>query len=140
MLRLMDDITSSLDTLGLAQMLLGWAFLACYALAIGGMLGTRGRRNAAGLAVLVAVLFCSGVENWVHGALLVMFAVGGMGVFTVVAWALAQAAVWAVHRGAQTEPPSAAPAVAPAKPQLAANPWLSLWGSPTRRRPSPRRT
>lgn len=125
MLSPMDDITVSLNKLSLLQMVCAWTFVACYALALGGMLEARGSRRAAGIAVLAAVLFCALGENWVHGALLVMFAVAGMGLFVAVAWALARFAAWFVHRG--TPLPPAAPAPVPAKPQPIGVMLRALW-------------
>ncbi|MET0335877.1 MAG: hypothetical protein ABW190_16535 [Rhizobacter sp.] len=112
----MEDITLSLGKLNLTQMVCAWAFVACYALALGGMFGPTGSQRAAGLAALSAVLFCVFADYWVHGALLVLFAVAGMGVFVAVAWALARLAGWFVQSGERVDTPTPAPAVR-AKPQ-----------------------
>lgn len=119
MLKPMDDIAVSLEKLGLVHMVLAWAFVACYALSLGGMLGATGSRRAAVLAVVAAVSFCVISENWVHGALLVMFAVAGMGLFVATAWALARIAAWGVQQGQRPVVPAPAPRVA-ARPQPAA--------------------
>jgi MFS family permease len=111
----MEDITTSLNKLSLLQMVLAWTFVACYALALGGMLESRGARRAAALAVVAAVVFCALSENWVHGALLVMFAVAGMGVFVAAAWALVSVVGWALRQRAE-KPAAVAPAVKVAKP------------------------
>jgi hypothetical protein len=111
----MGDIAVSLNKLSLVQMVLAWTFVACYALALGGMLEARGARRAGVTAVLAAVLFCALGDNWVHGALLVMFAVAGMGLFVATAWALARFAGWFVNRGTPAQPAPAARA--PIKPQ-----------------------
>lgn len=121
----MDDIAVSLNKLSLLQMVCAWAFVACYALALGGMLEARGSRRAAGIAVVAAVLFCALGENWVHGALLVMFAVAGMGLFVAMAWALARIAAWFVHR--ETPVHTAAPAPVRAKPQPIGVMLRALW-------------
>jgi hypothetical protein len=125
MLSPMDDIAVSLNKLSLLQMVCAWTFVACYALALGGMLEPRGSRRAAGIAVLAAVLFCALSENWVHGALLVMFAVAGMGLFVALAWALARVAAWSLHRDAPA--PQVAPAPARAKPQPIGVMLRALW-------------
>lgn len=125
MLSLMDDITASLNKLSLLQMICAWTFVACYALALGGMLEARGSRRAAGLAALAAVLFCAFGENWVHGALLVMFAVAGMGIFVAAAWALARGAAWFVNRGTPAQPAPATPPAA--KPQPIGVMLRALW-------------
>lgn len=120
----MDDIAASLDKLSLLQMVLAWTFLAGYATALGGMLEARGSRRAAGLAVLAAVLFCVLAENWVHGALLVMFAVAGMGLFVAVAWVLSRGANWFITRDT---PAKTAPLPRPAKPQPIGVMLRDLW-------------
>lgn len=125
MLSPMDDITASLNKLSLLQMVCAWAFVACYALALGGMLEARGSRRAAGVAVLAAVLFCALGENWVHGALLVTFAVAGMGLFVAAAWALARFAGWFVNRNTPAQPAPVTPA--PAKPQPIGVMLRALW-------------
>lgn len=119
MLKPMDDIAVSLEKLGLVHMVLAWAFVGCYALALGGMVGPTGSRRAAGLAVMAAVAFCVFSENWVHGALLVLFAVAGMGAFVATAWALARIAAWGVQQGQRPALPAPAPRVI-SRPQPAA--------------------
>ncbi|HEY0821489.1 MAG TPA: hypothetical protein VGD46_22120 [Rhizobacter sp.] len=123
----MDDITASLNKLSLFQMVLAWAFVACYALALGGMLEARGSLRAAGLAVVAAVVFCVLSENWVHGALLVTFVVAGMGLFVATAWALARSVSWFLHRGTAAKPAPAAPVAA--KPQPIGVMLRDLWRS-----------
>ncbi|MBL0729940.1 hypothetical protein [Piscinibacter sp. HJYY11] len=127
MLPLMEDINASLNKLSLLQMICAWAFVACYALALGGMLEARGARRAAALAVIAAALFCALGDNWVHGALLVTFAVAGMGLFVAVAWALARSVAWTLARGTPTRPTPAAPAKA--KPQPIGVMLRDLWRS-----------
>lgn len=125
MLSPMDDITASLNKLSLLQMVCAWTFVACYALALGGVLEARGSRRAAGTAVLAAVLFCALSENWVHGALLVLFAVAGMGLFVAAAWVLARFAAWFVRRGTPAAPAPVVP-VQP-KPQPIGVMLRALW-------------
>lgn len=122
----MDDIALSLDKLTLSQMVCAWAFVGFYALALGGMLGPLGSQRAAALAGLAAVLFCVFADYWVHGALLVLFAVGGMGAFVVVAWALTRIAGWMLRSGTREAPPPAAPA-APTRPQPIGGMLRALW-------------
>lgn len=127
MLPPMEDITASLNKLSLLQMICAWTFVACYALALGGMLEARGSRRAAGLALIAAGLFCALGENWVHGALLVTFAVAGMGLFVAAAWALARSVAWYLARGTPAQRP---PAVsAKAKPQPIGVMLRDLWRS-----------
>ncbi len=105
----MDDIAATLNALSLWQMVLGWAFFGCYALAAGGMLEARGSRRAAGVAIVSALLFCVLAENWVHAALLVMFAIGGMGLFVAAAWMLARITTWFIQRGEPVPAPAPKP-------------------------------
>ena len=84
----MDDIVLTLNNLSLVQMVLAWLFVASYALALGGMLGPKGSLRAGLVAALAAVLFSALSLDWVHGALLVVFAVGGMGLFVAASWLL----------------------------------------------------
>jgi hypothetical protein len=84
----MDDILLTLNNLSLVQMVLAWLFVASYALALGGMLGSKGSLRAGCVAALAAVLFSALSVDWVHGALLVLFAIGGMGLFVALSWAL----------------------------------------------------
>jgi hypothetical protein len=111
----MEDITASLNKLSLLQMVLAWTFVACYALALGGLLEARGASRAAGVAVVAAVAFCVLGDNWVHGALLVMFAVAGMGVFVATAWALASLVAWALRQRME-KPAAVLPPAKVAKP------------------------
>lgn len=108
----MDGIVVTLNKLSFAQMVLAWAFVGCYALALGGMLGATGSLKAGLAAALAAVVFCVLSDNWVHGALLVFFTVGGMGLFVVTAWLLVRSATWWVQR----HEPRAQPAVAARTP------------------------
>jgi len=107
----MDDITVSLHKLNLTQMLLAWAFVGSYALALGGMLGPTGSLRSAGAALVSAVLFCVFGENWVHAALMVGFAIAGMGLFVALAWVLARSSAWWVEHGPKAERPTPVPAV-----------------------------
>ncbi len=99
MLSAMDGILLTLKNLSFAQMVLAWVFVACYALALGGMLGATGSMRAGFTAALSGVLFAVFSDQWVHGALLVLFAIAGMGLFVVAAWALAQSCAWSLSQG-----------------------------------------
>ncbi len=73
-------------------MSLGWLFIASYAVALGGMLGKRGSARAGAVAAAAALAFCLAGETWVHGVLLLLFAVGGMALFVATSWAAAATA------------------------------------------------
>lgn len=125
----MDDITAALDKLTLLQMVLAWAFVACYALSLGGMLEPRGSRRAAVAAALCAVAFCIASDAWVHAALLVAFAVAGMGVFVAAAWTLSRLAAWCLQPGPRANPP-VSPRATPAPRRLPLGVMLrALWRS-----------
>ena len=118
MLHAMDGILLTLKNLSFVQMVCAWLFVACYALTLGGMLGAKGRLRAGLSAALASVVFAVFSDHWVHGALLVMFAVAGMGLFVALAWALTQTCSWLlVQRHPVTTPaPALRAAAAPATP------------------------
>lgn len=82
----MSELNRTLHGLGFEQLLLALVFLASYALALSGLTGERGRRRAALLALLAAIGFAARTDPWVHGALLMAFAVAGMGLFILAVW------------------------------------------------------
>ncbi|HET7794136.1 MAG TPA: hypothetical protein VFL64_12205 [Rhizobacter sp.] len=96
----MDGILSTLRHLSFAQMICAWLFVGCYALAVGGMLGGTGSLRSGVVAAVSGVLFAAFSDEWVHGALLILFAVAGMGLFVVVAWLLARGSAWLIAQGA----------------------------------------
>jgi hypothetical protein len=85
------DLRVSLDAIGFEQQACLFAFLTSYPLAIGRLLDARGRRCAAGAATSAMLAFTFMTTPWINGALLVVFFVGGMGVFIATVWALDQA-------------------------------------------------
>lgn len=118
MLGSMNDITLELNQLTFVQTVLAWAFVGCYALSLGGMLGSSGSTRSAALAGLAAIAFCVVSDHWVHGALLVLFSVAGIGVFVAAAWLITRAAVWWSQPERQRPATSApvTPVTAPAQP------------------------
>lgn len=100
----MDGILVTLNHLGFAQMVLAWLFVACYAMALGGMLGATGSLRAGLLAAVAAVVFSALSDDWVHGALLVLFAIAGMALFVAVSWMLTHGIAWALHNREQAAP------------------------------------
>jgi hypothetical protein len=123
----MDGILTTLNHLSLAQMVLAWLFVACYALALGGMLGARGSLRAAVVALGAAMLFSALSDDWVHGALLVLFAVAGMGLFVASSWALAHGIAWALRQREQPLPEVASEASTPAVAPRPMNALRALW-------------
>jgi hypothetical protein len=84
----MGDLSITLNDMGFVQLVLAFAFLISYALAIGGMFGPLGRRRAALAAFAAAVAFAAVTKPWVNGALLVVFAIAGVGLFITLVWAM----------------------------------------------------
>ena len=100
----MDGILVTLKNLSFAQMVLAWLFVACYALALGGMLSAKGRLRSVGVSVLSGVAFAALSDDWVHGALLMLFAIGGMALFVITSWVLTYTSAWLLRRGERAAP------------------------------------
>lgn len=87
----LDDVFGSLRAMSLVQLLL--AFVACtgYALAQGGLVSAKARRVAWAFTLLAAFGFALESAEWMYAAMLVSFAVAGLGVFVACAWLLSRA-------------------------------------------------
>ena len=86
----MTDLGDSLQRMTFAQLALMFGFLTSYVLALGGMLSSAWRRHSAVLALVCAVGFAACTDPWVHGALLMVFVVAGLGLFVILSWLLAR--------------------------------------------------
>lgn len=86
----MTALGDSLERMSFMQLLLLFGFVTCYVVAIGGLFGGTVRLRAAGLSLLQATAFATLTDPWVHGALLVAFVIGGLGLFVVTSWLLAR--------------------------------------------------
>jgi hypothetical protein len=86
----MSELGDSLDRMSFTQLLLLFGFVTCYVLALGGLFGSVLRWRAALLALLQAVAFATLTDPWVHGALVVVFVVAGLGLFMMASWLLAR--------------------------------------------------
>lgn len=104
----MHDLGHTLDSMDSSRLLLALLFVAGYASSIGRLATERGRRWSVALAALAGLGFVGLTDPWVHGALLVVFVVVGVGAFIALAWAFS---VWAARRQA------AAPTSAAASPR-----------------------
>ena len=100
----MNELGDSLERMSFMQLLLLFAFVTSYVLALGGLLGTPARRRAALLALLLAAAFSALTDPWVHGALLTAFVVAGLGLFVLLSWLLA----WMLGPRRAPPPPLAA--------------------------------
>ena len=84
----LDDVFDSLNSMSLVQLLM--AFVACitYTLAQGGLVASRSRGVATLSAMVAAFGFVVLSNTWACGAVLVAFAVAGIGAFVAIAWLL----------------------------------------------------
>jgi hypothetical protein len=86
----MSELGDSLERMSFMQLVLLFGFVTTYVLALGGMFGPVMRRRAALLALLQTAAFVALTDPWVHGALLVVFVVAGLGLFVMLSWLLAR--------------------------------------------------
>ncbi|MGL6110837.1 MAG: hypothetical protein ACRC2B_12155 [Rubrivivax sp.] len=86
----MAELGDSLERMSFVQLLLLFGFVTSYVLALGGMLGVRSRQRAALLALALALAFSALTDPWVHGALLMVFVIAGLGLFVMLSWVLAR--------------------------------------------------
>ena len=86
----MNELGHSLERMSFMQLLLLFGFVTSYMVSVGGLFGAGVRLRAAAAALAQAVAFVALTEPWVHGALLVAFVVGALGVFVMLSWLLAR--------------------------------------------------
>ena len=86
----MNELGHSLERMSFMQLLLLFGFVTTYMVAVGGLFGGWVRLRAAAAALAQAVAFVALTDPWVHGALLVAFVVGALGVFVMLSWLLAR--------------------------------------------------
>lgn len=82
----MGELNKTLHQLTFAQYLLAVVFLLGYGTALGSMFGRASRLRALLLALLAAAGFAALTQPWEHGVLLILCAIGGVGLFIAVAW------------------------------------------------------
>lgn len=87
----LGDVFGSLETMSQLQLLL--AFVACtgYAFAQGNLLPRRSRCVAWSAAALAAAGFAFESTDWTYAAMLLGFAVAGMGSFVALVWLTSRA-------------------------------------------------
>ena len=100
----MSELDKTLNQLTLEQHLLAAVFLLGYGTVLGSMFGPTGRRRALLLAIMAAIGFAALTHPWEHGVLLVLCAIGGVGLFIAVASAFS--AIAALDRWVATPPNS----------------------------------
>lgn len=83
----MNELNKTLDQLTLEQYLLALVFLLSYGAALGSMFGAAGRLRACLLALPAAAGFVALTQPWEHGVLLVLCAIGGIGLFIASSYA-----------------------------------------------------
>ena len=81
-LPVMSELQDTLRNMGFVQLLLAFVFLTGYALALSSLTGALGRKRAGIVALLAALAFVATTQPWVHGVLLMVFAVAGLGLFS----------------------------------------------------------
>lgn len=113
----LDEVFDSLRFMNQWQLLL--AFLACmgYVLSQGRLIEPKERRIAAWLAVVAGIGFAVESAEWTNAAMLLAFAVAGLGLFVGATWLISRMLGLAATRPAPdadaVEPASAAPLPAP---------------------------
>ena len=87
----LGDVFGSLDSMSQMQLLL--AFVGCigYAFAQGNLLPRKGRRIAWAAAVVAAAGFAFESADWTRAAMLLGFAIVGMGTFIALVWLTSRA-------------------------------------------------
>lgn len=113
----LGDVFDSLQTMSQVQLLL--AFIACmgYAFAQGNMLPVKGKRLAWVAAALASTGFALQSSDWTHAAMLLGFAVAGLGSFVALVWITSRALGFA--RSSPRAEPDAALGEAPLAPTSA---------------------
>ena len=102
----MSELQDTLRNMGFVQLLLAFVFLTGYALALSSLTGALGRKRAGIVALLAAFAFVATTQPWVHGVLLMVFAVAGLGLFMGTAWLLSR--LFGLAAGRQRQPETAA--------------------------------
>jgi len=115
----LGEVFDSLRLMTQLQLLL--AFLACtgYALAQGKLVPPKGRRIAGSVAFVCAAGFAFESTEWMHAAMLLSFAIVGLGLFVAATWLISRALGFTAQRDgtaatdADTSPAASPPAQRP---------------------------
>ena len=84
----MVELGHTLKHLSLEQHALALMFLLAYGVSLGSLLGPIGRLRCLLMALLAAGAFAARTDPWEHGVLLMLGAIGGLGLFIGLAWLL----------------------------------------------------
>ncbi len=94
----LDEVLNSLRSMSQLQLLLAFGACTGYALVQGSLVGTKGRRIALGSTLLCSLGFAFESAEWMHAAMLVVFAIAGLGLFVAGTWLLSRALGFAQPR------------------------------------------
>lgn len=86
-----DGLQQSLQAMGFTELGLALFALGCYSLVFNGSLGLRARFIAAVCALMAAGGFVASTDPWMHGVILLVLGVAGIGVFVAAVWAISAA-------------------------------------------------
>ena len=117
----MDGVAAGGLTADTVEMLLAWIFLGGYVLALGRLVGRRGRLVAAIAAAAAAGVFIVRSSSWEAGVVMVALVPLGVGLFAGSAWI-----AWRLT-GARGAMADSAPAPEAALPNRRARGRLSTW-------------
>jgi hypothetical protein len=118
----LDEVFDSLRLMTQLQLLL--AFLACtgYALAQGKLVPAKGRRIAGSVAFIASAGFAFESTQWMHAAMLLTFAIAGLGLFVAATWLISRALGLTARRVAVAEADTSPTPLQPAPKPRAASP------------------
>jgi hypothetical protein len=105
------ELRVSLDAIGLEQQAFLFLFLTSYPLALGELLRHRAKQIARAAAALSAWGFAAFTDPWLHGILLIVMLVAGMGLFIVAVYLIDVLHQAMVHRFEPAVPKSFQPTV-----------------------------
>jgi hypothetical protein len=88
---MLGEVFGSLGSMGQLQLLLAFVACAGYAFAQGNLLPARGKRFAWGVTTIAVIGFEIECPDWTLGAMLLGFAVAGLGTFVALVWVTSQA-------------------------------------------------
>ena len=84
----LGGLHSTLQTLSFVELVLAFAAVLGYAMALNASFSARIRSFAALLALVAAAAFAASMTQWIEGVMLMALVVAAMGVFVGIVWAL----------------------------------------------------